>query len=156
MRALLITAVTVAGTALVPAAADAKQTVTIVGWTTAPIGDTPQVKNKKTIEQCLDTGNGQRSLYVIYRGKGIDKNRKVGAAVWGGPPNAGFTAEPSTADVTKAAFKWPVGPKRSFTTRYGFSFAKGPFGPQDINGVWNAKIVIKGKVVARATVTVAC
>ena len=56
----------------------------------------------------------------------------------------------------KSALKWPVNEKKSFNSRYGFSFAKGPFGPQQINGVWNAKVVIKQKVVARGKVTVAC
>ena len=81
---------------------------------------------------------------------------KVGAGVWGGLPNAGFTTEPTNAEVMKGASKWPVNEKKSFTTRYGFSFAKGPFGPQQIDGVWNAKIVIKSKVVARGKVTVSC
>ena len=138
------------------AAAEAKITVSVLGWTTQPLGASPQVKNAKTIDNCLDMGNGQRSLYAVYKGKGIKKGIKVGAAVWGGPPNAGSTSEPSNAVVMKNAAKWPVGEKRSFTTRYGFSFAKGPFGPQNINGVWNAKVVIKSKVVARGTVTVAC
>lgn len=138
------------------AGAQAKIKVTILGWTTQAGGTSPQVKNGKTIDNCLDMGNGQRSLYVIYKGKGIKKQIKVGAGVWGGPPSAGFAAEPSNADVMKTALKWPVNEKKSFTSRYGFSFAKGPFGPQQINGVWNAKIVIKQKVVARGTVTVAC
>ena len=138
------------------APAEAKPTVKILGWTTQPGSYSPQVKNNGTIRQCLDTGNGQRSLYVIYKGKGIKKQIKVGAGVWGGPPNAGFTTEPTNADVMKTASKWPVGEKKSFTTRYGFSFAKGPFGPQQIDGVWNAKVVIKSKVVARGKVTVSC
>jgi hypothetical protein len=149
-------AAAVATLAFAAAPADAKVSVKIVGWTTQPASDTPQVKNGGTIRQCLDTGNGQRSLYVIYRGKGIAKKTRVGAAVWGGPPQAGSSAEPANADVAKAAFKWPVGSRKSYTTRYGFSFAKGPFGPQDINGAWNAKVLVKGKVARRGSVTVAC
>ncbi len=130
--------------------------VGITGWSTAPLGTTPQVKNGKTIDNCLDTGNGQRSLYAIVKGKGIPKKTKVAIAVWGGPPNAGMTAEPADAEVAKTAFKWPVATKKSYTTQYGFSFANGPFGPQDINGLWNVKVLVKGKVVRRGNVTVAC
>ena len=142
--------------AIATAPAHAKVSVKILGWTTQAGGTTPQVKNGGTIRQCLDTGNGQRSLYAIFRGKGIAKKTRVGAAIWGGPPQAGSSAEPANADVAKTAFKWPVGAKKSYTTRYGFSFGKGPFGPQDINGAWNAKVLVKGKVARRGSVTVAC
>jgi hypothetical protein len=136
--------------------ADAKVSVGITGWTTDPIGMTPQAKNGKTITQCLDTGNGQRNLYAIVKGKGIPKKTKVAIAVWGGPARTGMNIEPTDADTAKTAFKWPVATKKSYTTRYGFSFAKGPFGPQDTNGVWNVKVLVKGKVVRRGKVTVAC
>jgi hypothetical protein len=152
-RAALVAAVVLLGPV---AGAQAKVKVTILGWTTQAGATTPQVSNAKTIDNCLDMGNGQRSLYAVYRGKGIKKGIKVGVAVWGGPPNAGSQSEPTNADVMKTASKWPVGEKKSFTSRYGYSFAKGPFGPQDIRGVWNVKVVIKQKVVARGTVTVAC
>jgi hypothetical protein len=155
IRQCSIAAALLAAALLAPAAADAKIKVSVLGWTTQALGTSPQVTNDKTIDTCMDMGNGQRSLYVVYKGKGIKKNIKVGVGVWGGPPSAGSAAEPTTADM-KSAFKWPVNEKKSFTTRYGFSFAKGPFGPQQINGVWNAKIVIKSKVVARGKVTVAC
>jgi hypothetical protein len=153
MAAVLAPAAVLAGPV---AAAPAKIKVSVLGWTTQAGSTTPQVKNNATIDNCLDMGNGQRSLYVIYKGKGIKKNIKVGVGVWGGPPNAGFNTEPTDADVMKSAFKWPVNEKKSFTSRYGYSFAVGPFGPQQITGVWNAKILIKQKVVARGKVTVAC
>jgi hypothetical protein len=143
---------------LVPAA-DAKVSIGITGWTTQAIGTTPQVKNNKTIDQCFDTGNGQRSLFAIFKGKGISKGTKVSVAVWGGPPNGFMANEPADADVVKdkvATFKWPVTTKKSYTSRYGFSFAKGPFGPENINGVWNVKVLVKGKVARRGKVTVAC
>jgi len=155
-RLILATTLVAVGVLALAAGAEAKVKVSVLGWTTQALGTSPQVKNAATIDNCLDMGNGQRSLYVIYKGKGIKKGIKVGVGVWGGPPNAGFTTEPTNADVMKAASKWPVNEKKSFTTRYGFSFAVGPFGPQQIDGVWNAKIVIKQKVVARGTVTVAC
>jgi hypothetical protein len=146
----------IAATGAFAGAAEAKVTVSVLGWSTAPLGTTPEVKNHKTIKVCNDTGNGQRGLRVIFRGKGITKSTKVGVGLWGGPRNAGMSTEPTNADVMKTAFKWPVPPARSSVQQSGFSFAKGPFGPIDINGEWNAKIVIKSKVVARGTVTVAC
>lgn len=136
--------------------AQAKVRVSVLGWTTAPIGTTPQVKNGGTIDQCLDMGNGQRSLYVIYRGRGIAKRTKVGVAIWGGPSRTGFTTEPTDADVIKGAFRWPASEKKTLIQQWGYSFAKGPFGPQQIDGAWQAKVLVKGKVVARGTVTVAC
>jgi hypothetical protein len=158
MRVARLMAAAVLGAGLLGpvAGAEAKVKVTVLGWTTQAGSTTPQVKNNGTIDTCLDMGNGQRSLYVVYKGKGIKKNIKVGVGVWGGPPNAGFQTEPTDADVMKLAFKWPVNEKKSFTSRYGYSFAVGPFGPQQITGVWNAKILIKKKVVARGKVTVAC
>lgn len=136
--------------------AQAKVRVSVLGWTTAPIGTTPQVKNGGTIDQCLDMGNGQRSLYVIYRGRGIARRTKVGVGVWGGPDRTGFAAEPADADVIASAFRWPVAEKKTLIQPYGYSFAKGPFGPQQITGVWQAKIIVAKKVVARGSVTVAC
>ena len=157
MRLAPLAATVLTAAALGPAAAaEAKIKVSVLGWTTQAGSSSPQVKSAETIKTCLDMGNGQRTLRVVYKGKGIKKNIKVGVGVWGGPPNAGFATEPTNADVMKAAFKWPVGEKKSLVQGYGFSFAKGPFGPQVINGVWNAKVVIKQKVVARGTVTVAC
>ncbi len=142
---------------LLPAgAAQAKVRVSVLGWTTAPAGTTPQVKNNGTIDQCLDMGNGQRSLYVVYRGRGIAKRAKVGVGVWGGPARAGFTTEPTDADVIKAAFRWPVGERKTLIQPYGFSFAAGPFGPQQISGEWQAKVTVGKKVAARGKVTVAC
>ena len=92
-RSLAAAALLAAGLLLGPAAgAQAKVKVTILGWTTQAGSTSPQVKNGATITTCLDMGNGQRSLYVVYKGKGIKKQIKVGAGVWGGPPNAGFAS----------------------------------------------------------------
>lgn len=145
------------GTLVIPVTgAQAKVRVSVLGWTTQGGSTSPQVKNNATIEQCLDAGNGQRSLRVVFRGRGIAKRTKVGVGVWGGPPNAGFAAEPTDAEVIKNAFRWPVGETKTSIQPYGFSFAKGPFGPQQINGEWRVKIIVKQKVVARGKVTVAC
>lgn len=140
----------------VPATADAKPQVKVLGWTTQAGSNSPQVRNKKTITQCLDMGTGQRTLHAVFSGKKISKNTKVGIGIWGGPPNAGFSEEPSDADVKKTAFKWPVDANESYAASYGFSFAAGPFGPINIDGDWHAKILVKGKQVAKGSVTVAC
>jgi hypothetical protein len=140
----------------IPATADAKPKVKVLGWTTQAGSSAPQVRNKKTITQCLDMGTGQRTLNAIVTGKGISKGTKVGIGIWGGPPNAGFSEEPSDADVKKSAFKWPVDSTEGYSTSYGFSVAAGPFGPINIDGEWNAKVLVKGKQVAKGQVTVAC
>jgi hypothetical protein len=142
---------------LVPAtAADAKPKVKVLGWTTQAGSSAPQVRNKQTINQCLDMGTGQRTLHAIVTGKKIEKGTKVGIGIWGGPSSAGFSEEPSDADVKKSAFKWPADSSDSYSTSYGFSFAAGPFGPVNIDGDWHAKVLVKGKQVAKGQVTVAC
>jgi hypothetical protein len=142
---------------LVPAtAAEAKPKVKVLGWTTQAGSSAPQVRNRQTINQCLDSGVGQRTLHAIVTGKKIDKGTKVGIGIWGGPPSAGFSVEPSAAEVKKSAFKWPVDSSESYATSYGFSFASGLFGPINIDGAWQAKVLIKGKPVATGQVTVAC
>lgn len=140
----------------IPATADAKPKVKVLGWTTQAGSSAPQVRNKKTITQCLDMGTGQRTLNAIVTGKGISKGTKVGIGIWGGPVNAGFSEEPSDADVKKSGFKWPVDSTEGYSTSYGFSFAAGPFGPINIDGAWHAKVLVKGKQVAKGQVTVAC
>lgn len=138
------------------AAAEAKPKVKVLGWTTQAGSSAPQVRNKRTIDQCLDSGLGQRTLHAIVTGKKIAKGTKVGIGIWGGPPSAGFSEEPTDAEVKKAAFKWPVDSSESYSTSYGFSFASGPFGPINIDGEWHAKVLLKGKQVAKGEVTVAC
>ena len=137
-------------------AADAQPKVKVLGWTTQAGSSAPQVRNKQTINQCLDMGTGQRTLHAIVTGKKIDKGTKVGIGIWGGPSSAGFSEEPSDADVKKSAFKWPADSSDSYSTSYGFSFAAGPFGPINIDGEWHAKVLVKGKQVAKGQVTVAC
>ena len=154
---IALAATLLAGALVLPAtAAQAKVRVSILGWSTAPAASTPQVKNNGTIDQCLDAGNGQRSIRAIFRGRGIAKRTKVGVGLWGGPPSAGFAAEPTDADVLKTAFRWPVGETKTSIQPYGYSFAQGPFGPIRINGEWQVKILVKQKVVAGGKVTVAC
>lgn len=138
------------------ASAEAKPKVKALGWTTQAGSNSPQVKNKETIDQCFDMGTGQRTLTFVFSGTKIDKGTKVGVGVWGGPTNAGYSAEPTDADVKKNALKWPVKPDEAYAASYGYSFAAGPFGPINIDGEWHAKILVKGKQVAKGQVTVAC
>ena len=154
---IALAATLLAGALVLPAtAAQAKVRVSILGWSTAPAASTPQVKSNGTIDQCLDAGNGQRSIRAIFRGRGIAKRTKVGVGLWGGPPSAGFAAEPTDADVLKTAFRWPVGETKTSIQPYGYSFAQGPLGPIRINGEGQVKILVKQKVVARGKVTIAC
>jgi hypothetical protein len=146
----------IAALAIPATAAEAKPKVKVLGWTTQAGASAPQVRNKETIDQCLDMGTGQRTLNAIVTGKKIDKGTKVGIGIWGGPVNAGFSEEPSDATVKKSAFKWPVDSTEAYSTSYGFSFAAGPFGPINIDGEWHAKVLVKGKQVAKGSVTVAC
>ncbi len=149
-------AITVLLVVFAGAQAEAKPRVKVLGWTTQAGSSAPQVRNKQTINRCLDAGTGQRTLHAIVTGKRIAKGTKVGIGIWGGPSSAGFGEQPSDADVKRNAFKWPVDSNDSYSTSYGFSFAPGPFGPMQINGEWHAKVLIKGKQVAKGRVTVAC
>jgi hypothetical protein len=147
----------VAALLLLPvASAQAKPKVKALGWTTQAGSNSPQVRNKETIDQCFDMGTGQRTLTFIFSGTKIAKGTKVGVGVWGGPTNAGYSAEPTDADVKQSAFKWPVDTRESYAASYGYSFAAGPFGPINIDGEWHAKVLIKGRQVTKGQVTVAC
>jgi hypothetical protein len=132
--------------------------VKILGFTTFPRLGIPAIQAKpgKTITQCYEYGNGQRDVNVVWQGWGIAKGTKMGIALWGGPYSTGFTTEPTNADTMKAGFAWSHKKKDKVRSPYGYSFASGPFGPQSIDGTWTAKILIKGKVVARRKVTIAC
>jgi hypothetical protein len=158
-RLLVVAAALVASTLAPTSPAPAKTPkpkLRILGFTTDPLSLTPQASNGETLSTCVESGSGQRTVRAIYKGKGIKKGRRVGVALWGPPQVTGITEEPTDADTQKDGFKWPVPAKRSYTGPYGMSFANGPFGPQQIDGVWNAKVVLKGKAVARASVTIAC
>jgi len=146
----------IAALAVPAASAEAKPKVKVLGWTTQAGSSSPQVRSGQTINQCVDDGTGQRTLNAVITGKKIDKGTKVGIGIWGGPPSAGFSEEPSDPDVKRNAFKWPVDSSDSYSTSFGFSFAAGPFGPINIDGEWRAKVLVKGKQVAQGRVTVAC
>jgi len=156
MRRYAAGTLAIAALLLSAATADAKPQMKVLGWTTQAGSNAPQVRNKQTINQCLDMGTGQRTLDVVFAGKKIKKGTKVGIGVWGGPPAAGFSEKPSDADIKHNAFPWPVDSFDSYGSAYGFSFAAGPFGPINIDGVWHARILVKGKQVAKGQVTVAC
>lgn len=133
--------------------------VKILGFTTFTRLGIPAIQAKpgKTITECYEGYNGQREVNFVWQGWGIAKGTKMGIALWGGPPSAGSSVEPSNADTMKDnGFKWTHKKAEKVQTPYGFSFAGGPFGPQSIDGEWTAKVLIAGKVAVKRKVTIAC
>ncbi len=161
---------TLAGAAalLVPSAASAKPKqpqapdkpqVRILGFTTYVRLGIPalQAKPGKTITDCYDGYNGQREVNFVWQGWGIPKGTKMGIALWGGSYQTGYTGEPTDADTMKNnGFTWTHKKSQKVQLPYGYTFAGGPYGPVSIDGTWTAKILIKGKVVVRKKVTIAC
>ncbi|MGB2696110.1 MAG: hypothetical protein WBD55_13115 [Dehalococcoidia bacterium] len=136
-----------------------KPQVKILGFTTYVRVGIPAIQAKpgKTITQCYEGYNGQREVNVVWQGWGIPKGTKMGIALWGGPPSAGSPTEPSDADTMKNnGFKWSHKKSEKVQVPYGYTFAGGPFGPQQIDGDWFVKVLIKGKAVVRKKVTIAC
>ena len=156
--ALFAAGAVVAGSASAGSAHTHAQTVRILGFTTAPWigGVAPQVGPGRKITTCLDSGQ-QRQIAVIFRTSGFPKTARVGVAVWGG--NSGFQGtyepKPTVSDVAKSAQPWSKA-SAAGGVAYGISFAAGPYGPTNIDGVWNALVVVEGKLRASAHVTVAC
>lgn len=134
--------------------------VRILGFTTFPRLGIPQIQAKpgRTITACYERGGGMREVNVVYSGRGIGKNTKVGVALWGASPRnaAGNSAEPPVADTMRSAFKWPVRASESKTLPWGYAFAEGPFGPVDIDDRWTASVVVAGRTIVRKSVTIAC
>lgn len=132
--------------------------VRILGFSTFPRVGVPAIQAKpgKTLTACYDGYNGQREVNVVWQGWGIPRRTKMGIAMWGGGPSSPFQAEPTNEDTMKSGFRWSHKKAEKVRDAYGYSFAGGPFGPQSIDGVWTAKILINGKVVARKKVTIAC
>ena len=132
--------------------------VRILGFTTAPWvgGVAPQVGPGRKITTCLDAGQ-QRQIAVIFRTSGFPKTARVGVAVWGG--NSGFQGtfepKPAVAAVAHSARPWASAAAAGGAAS-GISYAAGPDGPTNIDGVWNAFVVVDGKLRASAQVTVAC
>lgn len=163
-------ALTVAAGALllVPAAASAKSVrapdrpqVKIVGFSTYPRVGVPQVQARpgRTLTACYDGYNGQREVNVVWQGFGIPKGTKMGIALWGGSQYTGSQTELSDADAMRrenGGFSWRYKKAQKIQLPYGYTFAGGPFGPLPIDGTWTVKILIKGRVVVRRQVTIAC
>lgn len=161
LRAALLAALISAASAATPAAALAvsRPQVRILGFTTFTRIGIPEVQAKpgRTIRGCFTRSGGEREVNVVYSGRGIAKGTKVGVAIWG-PPRNGWApeAEPTDAETMRGAFRWPVPVGRSKTLAWGYAFAKGPFGPAQIDGVWSAKVVVAGRTAVRRSVTIAC
>lgn len=142
-------------------AASTTPSVKSLGWTTAPrLGDvSPQVKDKGKITACQASGNGQRDVNYVFKAR-LPRKAKIGIGLWVTGTSFQSIApriEPSNAELMKTAGKWGKKPDtKFFQSAYGLTFAKGPFGPENINGNWFAKVVVDGKVLRRASVTIAC
>jgi hypothetical protein len=136
--------------------------VKILGFTTFVRLGIPAIQARpgRTITACYDGYNGQREVNFVWQGFGIPKGTKMGIALWGGSSyGTGSQAEPSDADTMRpdsGGFTWSHKREQKVQVPYGFSFAGGPFGPLNIDGVWTAKVLIKGRVVVRKQVTIAC
>jgi hypothetical protein len=162
--------VAAAGAALLvaPAAASAKRArvpsrpqVKVVGFSTFPRVGIPQIQARpgRTLTACYDGYNGQREVNVVWQGWGIPKGTRMGLAFWGGSYNLGTNVETPDADAMRpgtGGFKWTHKKAEKVQVPYGYTFAGGPFGPLSIDGTWNVKILIAGRVVVRKQVTVAC
>jgi len=132
---------------------------TILGFTSAPWvgGVAPQTHSGGKITSCLDTGNGQRQIAVIVRVTGYPKSARIGVGLWGG--NSGFQGtyepQPTLKQIAKSAAPWTAASAVSGVGT-GISYANDGYGPVNIDGVWNASVVVDGKVRATGHVTVAC
>jgi hypothetical protein len=152
--ALAVPAVASAASARVPS----RPQVRILGFSTFPRLGVPQIQARpgRVLSACYDGYNGQREVNVVWQGWGIPRGTRVGVALWGGPISGGFASEPSDADTMRAGFTWRRRKAEKVQTPYGYTFAGGPFGPQGIDGTWTAKVLLKGRVLARRQVTIAC
>jgi hypothetical protein len=162
--------VAVAGAALLvaPAAAGAARArvpsrpqVKVLGFSTFVRVGIPQIQARpgRTLTQCYDGYNGQREVNVVWQGWGIPKGTKMGLAFWGGSYDLGTNLETSDADAMRpgtGGFTWRRKKTDKVQLPYGYTFAGGPFGPLNIDGTWTVKILIKGRVVVRRQVTIAC
>lgn len=161
--------VAAAGALLVaPAAASAtrprvpgRPQVKVLGFSTFPrLGIPPiQARPGRTLTQCYDGYNGQREMNVVWQGWGIPKGTRMGLAFWGGGATLGTNLETSDADAMRpgtGGFAWRHKKAEKVQAPYGYTFAGGPFGPVNLDGTWTVKILIKGRVVVRKQVTVAC
>ncbi len=159
--ALAAAALTAATAAALPASAAAlsRPRVRILGFTTFTRIGIPELQARpgRTIRGCFTRTTGEREVNVVYSGRGIEKGTKVGVAIWG-PPRNGWApeAEPTDAETMRGAFRWPVPAGREKKLAWGYTFAKGPFGPAQIDGRWFAKVVVAGRAVVRKSVTIAC
>lgn len=154
--ALLVPATALAARARVPS----RPQVKVLGFSTYPrVGIPPiQARPGGKIVDCQEYSSGQRDVNVVWQGWGIPRGTKMGLVLWGGPPSFAMPETPD-ADAMKPSrggFTWRRRREEKVQAPYGFSFARGPFGPQSIDGTWTVKILVQGRVLARKSVTIAC
>ena len=132
--------------------------VQILGFTNSQWypGVPPQVKSGGKITTCLDSA-GQRQIAVIFRVTGYPKSARINVGLWGGNGGSQGTSEPKP---TLASLVKGAKPRSAASAPTGavtaISYGKGPNGPVNIDGRWNASVVVDGKVRATGHVTVAC
>jgi hypothetical protein len=145
------------GSAASGTTAKPKPPVVVEGWTTYPRlqGVQVQAKAGKTIKNCYTAGNNQREINVVWTGR-IKYGSKLAVAIWGGPSDGFFATEPTDASLKAGATKWTHKKQNPYRTAYGYTFAAGPYGAENIDGVWHAKFWVAGKIVKRVSVTVKC
>ena len=122
-----------------------------LGWTTQAGSQRPAGPQQGDDHQCLDMGTGQRTLHAIVSGKKIAKGTKVGHRGLGRSAERrllrGAVRRRRQEDRLQVAGRR----ERELPASYGFSFAAGPFGPINIDGEWHAKVLVKGKQVAKGS-----
>jgi hypothetical protein len=145
--AALTALATLAGTALAapPAlAAATRPQARILGFTTFPRLGIPQVQAKpgRTLTACQTRPPDNRDLSFVWSARGISRGTRVGLALWAQPGSRTGMLEPTLADVMRSGFRWTLRASQSRTATYGVTFGGGPFGPQDIDGLWTAEVVV--------------
>jgi hypothetical protein len=132
-----------------------------VGWTTAQrtSGVAAQAKDKGKITSCFAGGNGQNEVNYIFKAR-LPRTAKIGIGLWvvgGNRSLAASDVEPTNAEVAKTASKWGFKTPTKYVQQvFGNSFARGPFGPVQVDGQWFAKVVVNGKLMRKSSVTITC
>jgi hypothetical protein len=142
-------------------AASSTPDVKNVGWTTAQRvgGVSAQAKDKGKITNCISGGGGQNEVNYIFKAR-LPRTAKIGIGLWvvGGSRSLPVSnVEPTNAEVAKTASKWGFKtPTKYVQQAFGNSFARGPFGPENVSGQWFAKVVVNGKLMRKSSVTITC
>jgi hypothetical protein len=141
-----------------PATAATRPQARILGFSTFPRLGVPAIQAKpgKTLTACYTRPPDNRDVSFVWSARGIPRGTKVGLAMWADASSRTGMAEPTIAEVMRRGFRWKLRASQSKTDAYGFTFGSSGFGPQNIDGVWTAEVVVAGRVLVKKSVTVAC